>query len=120
MNYPFISIDIVVGDIGYISSEQKMELRRQLHTAVLTRVRENMYPPEKYIDYGRPECPEGIPLSWNGYNSETEMHCYITPIDNPACISCCYILSASSMVAADILFAASRMTSSSPPNINLT
>jgi hypothetical protein len=28
---------------------------------------------------------------WAGirsYNSETEMHCYITPIDNSACISC--------------------------------
>jgi hypothetical protein len=60
-----LHIDIVVGDMAYISSEQKMELRRQLHTAVLTRVRENMYPPEKYIDYGRPECPEGIPLSSN-------------------------------------------------------
>ena len=81
-------IDIVVGDMGYISSEQKMELRKQSHTAVLTRVRENMYPPEEYIDYSRPECPEGIPLLWDGYNTETEMHCYITPIDNSACTSC--------------------------------
>ena len=87
-NELFLHIDIVVADMGYISSEQKMELRKQSHTAVLTRVRENMYPPEKYIDYGRPECLVGIPLSWDGYNSETEMHCYIAPIDNPACISC--------------------------------
>lgn len=83
-----LHIDIVVGDMGYISSEQKMELRKQFSTAVLTRVRENMYPPEEYMDYGRPECPEGIPLSWDGYNLETEMHRYITPVDNPACISC--------------------------------
>lgn len=83
-----LHIDIVVGDMGYISSEQKMELRKQFHTAVLTRVRENMYPPEEYIDYNRPECPEGIPLSWDGYNTDTEMHCYTTPLDNPSCISC--------------------------------
>ncbi len=83
-----LHIDIVVGDMGYIKSEQKMELRKQFSTAVLTRVRENMYPPEEYTNYNRPECPEGRPLSWDGYNSQTEMHCYITPIDNPACISC--------------------------------
>lgn len=83
-----LHIDIVVGDMGYISSEQKMELRKQFATAVLTRVRENMYPPEEYADYNRPECPEGIPLSWDGYDSETEKHCYTTPVDNPACISC--------------------------------
>jgi hypothetical protein len=83
-----LHIDIVVGDMGYISSEQKMELRKRSYTAVLTRVRENMCPPEEYTDYARPECPEGIPLSWDGYNSDTEMHCYITPHDNPACISC--------------------------------
>jgi hypothetical protein len=83
-----LHIDIVVGDMGYISSEQKRKLRKQSHTAVLTRVRENMRPPEQYIDYGRPECPEGIPLSWDGYHSETEMHHYITPSDNPVCIPC--------------------------------
>jgi len=83
-----LHIDIAVGDMGYISSEQKMKLRKQSHTAVLTRVRENMHPPEEYIDYGCPECPEGNPLSWDGYNPETEMHHYITPIDNPACTSC--------------------------------
>ena len=83
-----LHIDIVVGDMGYIKSEQKMELRKQFLTSVLTRVRENMLPPEEYADYNRPECPEGIPLSWDGYNSETEMHCYTTPVDNPACISC--------------------------------
>ena len=83
-----LHIDIVVGDMGYIKSEQKMELRKQFSTAVLTRVRENMYPPEEYTDYNRPECPEDIPLSWDGYNSETEMHCYATPVDNPACTSC--------------------------------
>jgi hypothetical protein len=83
-----LHIDIVVGDMGYISSEQKMELRKQFATAVLTRVRENMHPPEEYADYNRPECSEGIPLSWDGYDCETEMHCYATPVDNPACISC--------------------------------
>jgi len=83
-----LHIDVVVGDMGYISSEQKMELRKQLYTAVLTRVRDNMHPPEIYRDYGRPECPEGIPLSWDGYNADSEMHCYITPTDNSACIPC--------------------------------
>src|SRR3989338_6364310 len=58
-NELFLHIDIVVGDMGYISSEQKMELRKQFSTAVLTRVRENMLPPEEYTDYNRPECPEG-------------------------------------------------------------
>lgn len=74
--------------MGYIKSEHKTELREQCHTAVLTRVRENMSPPEEYIEYSRPECPEGLPLSWDGYNVDTEMHCYIAPIDNPACTSC--------------------------------
>lgn len=83
-----LDIDIVVGDMGYISSEQKMGLRKQFSTAVLTRIRENMSPPEEYMDYGCPECPEGIPLLWDGYSAETEMHRYITFVDNPACISC--------------------------------
>jgi len=87
-NELYLHIDVAVGDMGYISSDQKMELRKQSQTAVLTRVRENMYPPEKYIDYGCPECLEGVPLSWDGYNSETEMHCYISPEDNQSCVSC--------------------------------
>jgi hypothetical protein len=66
-----LSIDVVVGDIGHISSDQKMELRKQSHTAVLTRVRENMSPPREYFDWGCPECPEGIPLRILGYLSGT-------------------------------------------------
>ena len=84
----FLHIDIIVGDMSYISSEQKLRLRRQSHTAVLTKVRENMQPPKKYLDHSRPECPEGIPLCWNGYDVETEMHCYTNPPDNPACDAC--------------------------------
>ena len=83
-----LHIDIIVGDMGYISSEQKMRLRRQSNTAVLTRVRENMQPPKEYFDYGCPECPEGIPLCWDAYDAETEMHCYTSPLDNPACDTC--------------------------------
>ena len=83
-----LHIDIIVGDMGYISSEQKMKLREQFHAAVLTRVRENMHIPDEYSSYGRPECPEGIPLLWDGYNHETRMHCYIRPPDNSACFSC--------------------------------
>lgn len=83
-----LHINIILGDMSYISSEQKMQLRRQSHTAVLTRVRENMQPPKEYFDYGCPECLEGIPLCWDGYDAETEMHCYTTPIDNPTCDTC--------------------------------
>ena len=83
-----LHINIIVGDMSYISSEQKMQLRRQSHTAVLTRVRENMQPPKEYFDYGCPECPEGIPLCWDDYDAETEMHCYTSPLDNPACDTC--------------------------------
>ena len=83
-----LRINIIVGDMSYISSEQKMQLRRQSHTAVLTRVRENMQPPKEYFDYGCPECLEGIPLCWDGYDAETEMHCYTRPIDNPTCDTC--------------------------------
>ena len=87
-NELFLSLDIIVGDMGYISSEKKMRLRKQLKTALLTKVRENMQPPKKYLDYGCPECPEGIPLCWESYDAETEMHCYKTPLDNPACDIC--------------------------------
>ena len=66
-----LHIDIAVADMGYISSDQKMELRKQSHTAVLTRVRENMSPPREYFDRGCPECPEGIPLRILGYLSDT-------------------------------------------------
>lgn len=83
-----LHIDIVVGDMGYISSDHKRELRKQSHTAVITKVRENMFPPEKYTDYGCPECPEGIPLSWDGYDLDTERHQYITPTDHAACKVC--------------------------------
>jgi len=47
-----------------------------------------MQPPKEYSDYGCPECPEGIPLCWDTYDAETEMHCYKTPLDNPACDIC--------------------------------
>jgi hypothetical protein len=69
-----LHIDIVVGDMGYIGSDHKRELRKQSQTAVITRVRENMFPPEEYGDHGCPECPEGIPLSWDGYDLDTKMH----------------------------------------------
>lgn len=81
-------IDIVVGDMGYISSETKMELREQFSTMVLTKVRGNMRPAEQYFDYGCPECSEGTPLLWDGYNADDQMHRYITSLDNPACQSC--------------------------------
>ena len=83
-----LHIDIVVGDMGYISSDHKRELRKRSQTAVITRVRENMFPPEEYVDHGCPECPEGIPLSWDGYDLDTEMHRYIAPTDHPACRLC--------------------------------
>lgn len=83
-----LHIDIIVGDMSYISSEQKTRIRRQSNTAVLTRVRENMQLPKEYFDHGCPECPEGIPLCWEGYDAETEMHCYKTALDNPACDIC--------------------------------
>jgi len=83
-----LHIDIVVGDMGYISSDHKRELREQYQTAVITRVRENMFPPKEYADHGRPECPEGTPLSWDGYDLDTKIHRYITPTDHPVCKLC--------------------------------
>jgi hypothetical protein len=83
-----LDIDIVVADMGYISSDHKKELRNQFQTAVITRIRENMLAPEEYVDYGCPECPEGIPLTWDGYDPETETHRYITPTDHSACRLC--------------------------------
>ena len=83
-----LHIDIVVGDMGYISSDHKRELRKQSQTAVITRVRENMFPPKEYVDHGCPECPEGIPLSWDGYDLDTERHRYIAPTDHAACKAC--------------------------------
>jgi hypothetical protein len=91
-----LRIDIVVADMGYISSDHKEELRNQFQTAVITRVRENMLAAEEYIDHGCPECPEGIPLTWDGYDPKTETHRYIAPMDHPACKFCrlqsfCYL-----------------------------
>jgi hypothetical protein len=83
-----LHIDIVVGDMGYISSDHKRELREQSQTAVITRVRDNMFPPKEYVDHGCPECPEGIPLSWDGYDLDTKMHQYIAPTDQAACQNC--------------------------------
>jgi len=83
-----LHIDIVVADMGYISADQKRDLRKQHQTAVLTRVRENMSPPKTYADSFCPECPEGVPLSWDGYDPETEMHCYIATVDCPGDRSC--------------------------------
>ena len=83
-----LHIDIVVGDMGYISSDHKRELRKQFHTAVITKLRENMFPPEEYADYGCPECPEGVPLSWDGYDLDTEMHQYLAPTDHATCKVC--------------------------------
>jgi len=83
-----LHIDIIVADMGYISCEQKSALRKQTNTAVLTKVRENMSPPKEYMDFGCPECFEGVPLLWDGYNIDTKKHCYVTPTDNPACQPC--------------------------------
>ena len=83
-----LSIDIVVADMGYLGSDQKKELREQCQTAVLTKVRENMSPPEPYVDSGCPECPEGIPLSWDGYDPDLKVHSYIGPTDQVACQFC--------------------------------
>src|SRR4030042_3036916 len=83
-----LHIDAVVGDMGYISADQRKELRKQFQTAVLTKIRENMSPPEKYLGYSSPECPEGFPLSWDGYNPDQEEHRYFTSLDHPACSLC--------------------------------
>jgi hypothetical protein len=83
-----LHIDAVVGDMGYISADQKRDLRKQWQTAVLTKIRENMSPPEKYLDYGCPECPEGFPLSWDSYSPDQEGHRYMTSTDHPACRLC--------------------------------
>jgi hypothetical protein len=83
-----LHIDIIVGDMGYISSDQKKKLRKQYRTAVLIKVRENMSPPEKYADYGCPECPEGVPLTWDAYHPDIEMHHYLAPTDHPSCRLC--------------------------------
>jgi len=40
-----------------------------------------MSPPKIFGDSICPECPEGIPLSWDGYDPETEMHCYVPSLD---------------------------------------
>ncbi|MGO9138320.1 MAG: hypothetical protein ACLQBC_11705 [Syntrophales bacterium] len=50
-----------------------MDLRKQSHIAVLTRVRDNMHILDEYRNYGRPACPEGFPLVWHGYDHETEV-----------------------------------------------
>ena len=65
-----LHIDAVLGDMGYISADQKKDLRKQWQTAALTKIRENMPPRKKYLDYGCPEGPEGFPLSWDGYNPD--------------------------------------------------
>jgi len=83
-----LHIDIAVADMGYIGSNHKNELRTQFQTAVITRVRENMLAPEEYVDHGCPECPEGISLTRDGYDPETETHRYITTKDQDACKLC--------------------------------
>ena len=83
-----LHIDIVVADMGYISSDHKKELRTELQTAVITKVRENMLAPEEYADHGCPQCPEGIPLTWDGYDPETETHRYVASMDHAACRLC--------------------------------
>ena len=55
-----LHIDIVVGGMGYISSDHKRELWEQSRTAIITRARENMFPPEKFVDHGCPGCPGEI------------------------------------------------------------
>ncbi|MEI9478218.1 MAG: hypothetical protein WCO26_16800 [Deltaproteobacteria bacterium] len=83
-----LAYHIVVRDMGYIRSDHKRELRKQSQMAVITKVRENMFPPEEYVDYGCQECPEGILLSRDGYDLNTEMHQYIAPTDHAACKVC--------------------------------
>ena len=83
-----LHIDTVVADMGYISSDHKKELRNQFQTAVITKVRENMLAPEEYVDHGCPECPEGIPLTWDGYDPETATHRYVASMDQTTCRLC--------------------------------
>lgn len=83
-----LHLDLIVADMGYISSDQKRALRKENQTAVLTKVRDNMSPPALYIDYRCPECPEGVPLGWDGYDPDQQIHHYIAPIDHPLCRGC--------------------------------
>jgi len=83
-----LHIDIAAADMGYIGSDHKKELRNQFQTAVITRVRENMLAAEEYMDHGCPECLEGMPLIWDGYDPETETHRYIASMDHATCKLC--------------------------------
>lgn len=94
-----LSIDIVVADMGYLGNDRKKELREQYHTAVLTKVRENMFPLEQYVDFSCAECPEGIPLSWDGYDPDLKVHSYICPTDQGTCQFCPFYASCYQEVA---------------------
>ena len=56
-----LHIDAVVGDMGYISADQKRHLRKQWQTTVLTKIRENMSPRKNILIMAAPNVRRDFP-----------------------------------------------------------
>ena len=76
--------------MGYIDADRKKHFREKNHTAIITRVRSSMKPPQDFDleSDGCPSCFWGQRLTHEHFNWDTQTHLYVRPEKGQTCNFC--------------------------------
>jgi hypothetical protein len=78
----------VVGDLGYIQSQTKRQIRETWKVAVITKMKKDMSIIAPFESTRCVTCPQGQPLQWLEYNQEEDRHCFGVRAVDPLCGQC--------------------------------
>ena len=81
-----LQIEYLVADLGYFSADDQYEALVDYDVAVVTELKQNTVIPEHCSPEGKPECSEGYPLIWDGFDRETYTSWFVG--DETKCQSC--------------------------------
>lgn len=87
---PYLPAPIIVADMGYLQAERKKQFREQYKTALITRVRSSMKPPQDFglESDGCPTCFWGQRLRHELFDWDAQKHLYLKPDDGQDCNEC--------------------------------
>jgi hypothetical protein len=79
---------IVVADMGYLSAASKPAARTGWQTAVVTKLRADMKLRPPYVSAVQVECPQGQPLEWWEYETQSGQQWFRAPETPENCPHC--------------------------------
>jgi hypothetical protein len=78
----------VVADMGYLAAAIKRQCRQRWQVAVLTALRPDMHLFEPFQSQAQAACRQGQPLSWLGYDPQTQEQWFGVRQAQPLCSQC--------------------------------